>query len=65
MLDLGIVKGEEWSHAIVSLRGESTDICILIPQNVQTSTWGKCNSIKNLSRMGLHDKLDIEVCKTL
>ncbi|XP_030453522.2 probable disease resistance protein At4g27220 [Syzygium oleosum] len=48
----------EWSHAIVSVEGESTGICILIPQDVKKFTGSYCNSITNLSGMGPLDYLE-------
>ncbi|KAK3423686.1 hypothetical protein EUGRSUZ_F00551 [Eucalyptus grandis] len=58
----------EWSDAIVSMGGESTDICLLIPQDVQTLVWVNYDSTTNLSGMGHFDNLEslnIQVWKNL
>ncbi|KAI6683018.1 hypothetical protein NL676_028931 [Syzygium grande] len=49
---------ETWSHAIVSAGGESSDICILIPQDVQGLTVSNCNGTTNLSDMGPLENLE-------
>ncbi|XP_039162635.1 probable disease resistance protein At4g27220 [Eucalyptus grandis] len=61
---------DSWSHAIVSIGGESSGsgICILIPQNVKTLKAEKCNGVTNLSDIGLLEnleELEIERCKNL
>ncbi|KAI6683022.1 hypothetical protein NL676_028935 [Syzygium grande] len=59
---------DTWSHAIVSVGGESSDICILIPQDVQRLIVSNCNGTTNLSDMGPLENLEelvIEECKNL
>ncbi|KAI6683026.1 hypothetical protein NL676_028939 [Syzygium grande] len=53
-----IARIDTWSRAIVSAGGESSDICILIPLDVQTLIASNCNGTTNLSDMGPLENLE-------
>ncbi|XP_030453498.1 putative disease resistance protein At4g19050 [Syzygium oleosum] len=53
-----IVHIYKWSHAIVSVGRQCSGICLLIPQDVQTLTWRKCDGTTNLFDMGPLENLE-------